>query len=962
MKKLIFSLSVLMFLTSCYHSTGLDEPVSIVAKINESNFEAYISKSPHTMASIGDYYVSNTKFAIVIDGGIVGERRQNFLAPTGGSILDFETIYNIDSLGNKNSANNDYVNQIFQVLNYDVNSPIAYTSISVSALSETEATITMTGYPMDNAGTFANAGISVDPKTKLVKSIQVETTYHLEKTDLYLTMTTIVRNNGSSTAPVKTVGDYHYLGGNALKMFVPVPGFGYTPEVGTSEPIYTPYISFDEAKPQFAWIYYQVYAPDDGTLMVTFGNSTGEYKSSGNIFATVNKPETKNGLAPGEAITFVRYIEPKMSDAPHTPLGQRPVNLKIDEENPIDVLGNIGIIRGQISNTRQEEGLLITAEQIEPGLYYNGEEVVNSPIPVPVAAARLGSDGNFSIDVPEGIYQLRIEGNNIENKVVRTYTYFDPGDDLEDTADDIEEIRPITIGEKKSLDVGKILIDDSAQKSVKVTTIDEKSEITACRVVVTSNGKTELYYFDEEEGEKGSINNYFNYYGDRVVPLKEGDYTLVLSKGFTFPLTREDVSITSSTDDNGVVTVTSSPETIEDTLTESVDREGYMAFDPVVRTDHSYNCSVTPINRFIASSTEGLDVIMSNDINKVSNYLDIYASLESRYKNESSDTITMDRNKLRLIYGVTAKSFYPGDKIPASGFGEFSIFPVESVKGVKGFGVGDTGYRTFATVFDLINRQSTKVKYSMLLRPRSNVTTPNGIIQGLFNSIGMSVPATLNNSFFSLTSELGTGTGNDSFELIEVLSGNHYDEYLQVRQDWFNILLEGNKKMASGGSGYNLVSPYLAGSPRTFVQYTEDPFDEDNFLKEFASGHSFVSSGPYLTVTIDGKGPGNEVTKSNGKVSVVIKVQAPTWVPVDELRIVVNGNVVNTISLADKTSAIRYSDTVEVEIPDISNSFVVVECGASLGNIAARIFPTDDFALVYPGIQPIAFTNPFFVQ
>lgn len=962
MKKIIICLSILLFFVSCYHSTGLQEPVSIVSKINESNYDAYIDKSPHMMGSIGDYYVSNTKFYLIVDGGIVGERRQNFLAPTGGSIIDFGTILNIDSLGNKQSSNNDYINQIFQVINQDVNTPIAYTNINVEGLSENSATIKLTGYPMDNGGLFANAGVAVDPSTKLVKSVQVETTYTLEKSDTYLTMTTIVKNNSGTKLPIKTVGDYHYLGGNALRAFIPAPGYGYTPEIGSNNPIYVPFISFDESKPQFSWIYYQVYAPDDGTLMVTFGNSTGEYKKAGNKFATVNKPMLEDGLNSGEAITFVRYIEPKSSDAIHTSIINFPTAIKTSDENPINTLTKLGNISGQVLNTGQVSELVVTAEQVEPGLYYNGESVVESSVPVPVAAARIHSDGNFSLSVPSGIYQLRIQGNNIENKIVSTYRYFDAGADTEDSSDDIDEIRPITVEEDKNISVGDIEVRKVSKKSLLVSVSDANSIKTAVRATLTKDGVPGNYFLDQEEAEKGSLNYYFDYYGDRLIPLNEGSYTIYLSKGFTYPLEHEDVTVTSTTDDSGVTTVTTTPETIEKTYTESVEREGYLAFDPTIRTAHSYNCSITPINRFIASLTEGLDVIMSNDVNKVSEYLDIYASLESRYRNETSDTITMDRDALHLIYGVTTKSFYPGDKTPITGFGEFSVFPVDSKKGEKGFGVGDTGYRTFATVYDLVKRNNTRTKFSMLMRPRSNETTPNGIIQGLFQSLNETVPASLNNSFFSRVSELGTGTTNKDFDLIEVLSGNHYDEYLKVRLDWFNILLEGNRKFAAGGSGYNLISPYFSGSPRTYVQYTEDVFNEDNFLAEFAAGHSFISSGPYLTVNSNGTLPGNEITKSNGKVSLSIKVQAPDWIPVDEVRVIVNGEVVEKINISDKTSTVRYSETLEVDVPDVANSFIVVECGASLENIEAGIYPHGDFALVYPGIQPIAFTNPFFVN
>jgi len=964
MKKLFFGLSVLLISISCYHSTGIEEPVSIVAKIDNSNYEDYIAKSPHAMAAIGDYYVSNTKFAMVVDGGIVGERKQNFLAPTGGSIVDLDIIYDIDSLGNKSSANNDYINQIFQVLNYNVDLPVAYTSIQVSDLTEDSATILLKGYPMDNAGIFKEAGITVDADTKLVKSISVETTYHFEKSDTYLTMTTIVKNNNSVSVPVTTVGDYYYLGGNSLRTFVPVPGLGYTPEKGTNSPVYTPFISFNEAKSQFAWIFYEVYNPDDGMLMVTLGDSTGEYNKAGNKFATVNKPALKEGLQAGEAITFTRYLEPKLSDLIHTPLKLIPEDLRIDNEHPLKLFKDLGTLTGTIVNGNQGENMVVIAEQIEPGYYYNGDEIVKSGVPVPVAATRVSSAGGFTLDLPAGIYQLRIQGNNIDNKVIRTYVYKNGGDDLEDPDDDFEETRPITIEKDKYLDIGDVVFNDVLADSVKVTTTDAATdEVVPARVIVTVDGKLHKAFYDEESGERGSLWNYFLYYGSRYVPLSEGTYGLILTRGPEYPLYKEDVSITSSTDDDGIVSVASSPETVEYAFTKSIDREGYLSFDPVIRTDHSYNSSIIPADMFMSALTEGLDVIMSDDINKICDFYDIYGLLESKYNNENSDEITMDRERLRLIYGVTAKSFYPGDKYPKTGFGEFSVFPVESVKGVKGFGVGETGYRTFATVFDLINRQTPdRTKYSMLLRPRGTDTTPNGIIQGLFTSLGMGIPASLTNSFFEMMSELGTGTTNNDFELIEVLSGNAYDEYLMVRQDWFNILREGYKKFAAAGSGYNYVSPQFAGSPRTYVHYTEETFDEDNFLKEFASGHSFISTGPYLTASVNGQLPGSEVTKTDGKISVTVKVQAPDWIPVDELRVVVNGEVVKTIDLSSSTGVVRFSDTLEVNVPDEPNSFVLVECGASLDKIASGVFPTGDFALVYPGIQPIAFTNPFFVN
>jgi hypothetical protein len=50
---------------------------------------------------------------------------------------------------------------------------------------------------------------------------------------------------------------------------------------------------------------------------------------------------------------------------------------------------------------------------------------------------------------------------------------------------------------------------------------------------------------------------------------------------------------------------------------------------------------------------------------------------------------------------------------------------------------------------------------------------------------------------------------------------------------------------------------------RTYV-HTGDRFDVDDWFRNFKAGHTFVSNGPALEFTVDGKLPGSELTRSAG--------------------------------------------------------------------------------------------------
>ncbi len=952
---------VLFPVSGCYHSTGIPAPSSIISRVDDTNATDFITDSPKAMAALGDYYISNNHFDMVVDGGIVGERRQNFLAPTGGSIIDITTI-SVDSLGNHNSYNNDNLNQIFQVINSNLGTPVAYTSIRIETLSDSSSTLLMEGYVMDRDGSLSAAGLQEDPQTHLIPTLKVETRYYIEKNSDFLVMTTVVHNLGSTAAPVATVGDYVFLGGNSMKPFIPVPGYGYCPEGGlsTNSPAYAPYVTFEQHVSPYET--FGMYSPDDGVVQVAFDSGNRAYKKSGGQYLIVSKPSHPGDtLAPGEDLTFVRNLLPRLSPSQYT-AAYYVINEMLALENPRNLFEKTGNISGLVNYNINQKNLIVTAEQILPGSYFNGDSIVSSPVPVPFAATRTSESGGFNFALPPGRYQLRVSGNGIDNYVTSTYTKVDIGDP-DVTGDETYTQLPIDVQAGKSLNTGEISLYTDLTGHVECISRNESGDIIPSRVtVLPTDGGKPVVFGDEEGGEFGGLNQYLLYYGDRKLRVRQGSFRLLFSHGPLYDLSSQDVTVAQGEDESGNTTIIITPETSEATMVRSVDPGKYLSFDPVIRTSSSFDCSISSLSRLMEAYSDAVDVVMLTDTDVVADPHNYVEALQARYKTETTNSITISSDLLHVIQGASLRNFKADDLLP-HGFGELAVFPLIRKKGVKGFGIGETGGRRFASVLDNIRniQGEDKTVYSILLDPRSNRTLPNGMVSGLFTSMGMPVPASMDDPYFNKTSELGTGTTNGDFGMMEILAGNNYKNYLEVRSDWFNILREGHKIFACGGSGYIGNFPQFVGSPRTWVHYTVDHYDETSFIQEFVSGHSFVSTGPFLEVTDGDKLPGDMVSASGGTISLNIKVQAPDWIPVDELRIVVNGEVTQTIDLSAVTGTLRYSATLQVTVPS-TDSFVVVECGASVADISAGVFPTGDFSLVYPKIQPLAFTNPFFVD
>ena len=273
---------------------------------------------------------------------------------------------------------------------------------------------------------------------------------------------------------------------------------------------------------------------------------------------------------------------------------------------------------------------------------------------------------------------------------------------------------------------------------------------------------------------------------------------------------------------------------------------------------------------------------------------------------------------------------------------------------------------------------------------------------------------------------------NDSYQAQEVMNGSQNDVLLQYRAFWWYMLSQGKPKTGTANSDSHSLTDTNVGTPRNIV-YTDTvagpKFDIDRFDEAIRNGRSFGTNGPIIEASIiDSNNGGPEVelpygmgllTPSAGARLRVVVSAAP-WVPVDQLRVIVNGSEAKHLGAASfNTPADPFGTTgvprltVELPLSELLanvpagvDAWVVVEAGTALpiaadlggglhnakdgipdtgdnngdGVVDARdIAAGKDFGpLNYPGAPPVetplfhffqvtsgypfAFTNPFLLD
>jgi len=195
------------------------------------------------------------------------------------------------------------------------------------------------------------------------------------------------------------------------------------------------------------------------------------------------------------------------------------------------------------------------------------------------------------------------------------------------------------------------------------------------------------------------------------------------------------------------------------------------------------------------------------------------------------------------------------------------------------------------------------------------------------------------------------GERDVDYDAVELLNGPSLERYRRVRADWLSLQRQGVRHTATGNSDSHRAG-VVPAIPRNYVP-VGDPLTGDDvaawdpaaFVDALRAGRSFATTGPFVVAELEGIGPGGTFAGSEGVLSV--RIDAPDWVDVEDLRIYVDGELAHR-------RAVHRGDTFEHRLKfQGRDAFVTVEVEGQTTSV---------YRAVVPGFVPFAFTNPIRVD
>lgn len=443
--------------------------------------------------------------------------------------------------------------------------------------------------------------------------------------------------------------------------------------------------------------------------------------------------------------------------------------------------------------------------------------------------------------------------------------------------------------------------------------------------------------------------------GTVTTPLPAGRYRVSATRGIEWSIDAEHVVVESGRTIN-----------VDLELRHVVPTPGLVACDLHVHARPSFDSPVTVEDRVLSLASAGIDFAVPSEHNIVGDY------------GEASEFLGLGRD-FAHVTGIEITTYAPR-------FGHFGIFPYPKSAPVPPFRSTNA-----AALFAFAHRGDPK-RIVQVNHPRLE----SGI--GYFSAAGFDP-------------KKGRWPANmaPDFDTLEVYNGYESMDRPRVERvmkDWFAILNLGRRYAATGSSDSHRIQYQWAGYPRTFAILdptqagdTDKPIDTDAVVAALKRGRSFVTSGPMIDFEIDPdaapsrpKGPGEALRWNGGPLLAHLRLRAAPWIDVTSLELIAGvpapspsapsaqapgssaanppvgtTRVVFSAAIPSRSTylgkedgtreevearTVRYEGDVQLDLPPGARWVVAVARGDR---------PMDD-ALPFMSIQPLAFTNPVWLE
>lgn len=163
----------------------------------------------------------------------------------------------------------------------------------------------------------------------------------------------------------------------------------------------------------------------------------------------------------------------------------------------------------------------------------------------------------------------------------------------------------------------------------------------------------------------------------------------------------------------------------------------------------------------------------------------------------------------------------------------------------------------------------------------------------------------------ALTNALPIDVGLGNVDYFEVVA---FSDHLSTARVWYRLLNCGFRLPA--GAGTDAMTNFASlrgplGTDRVYV-HSPVPVDHTSWLAALKAGKSIATNGPLVNLKANGAGIGQEVTLPSGGGDVRFDLWFRSYVPVDHVELIGNGEVVAELPLTGDRTALDSSVTLKV--------------------------------------------------
>jgi hypothetical protein len=429
--------------------------------------------------------------------------------------------------------------------------------------------------------------------------------------------------------------------------------------------------------------------------------------------------------------------------------------------------------------------------------------------------------------------------------------------------------------------------------------------------------------FGEQRFAGDRLRVVFTVTGDVTVPVPPGRWDLVVSRGFEHSIDRRTLTLTAGQE-----------LTVDAVIPHEVDTSNVQCGDFHIHTSRSNDSGDDGTVKVASAIGDGLELPVRSDHEYVADFRSEIAALGAERWAAGFGSIEMSSFEI---------------------WGHMGVFPL--TPDPTKVNAGAPKWQTFPTVDnpDLVFATLSPVSVFETVRARPEapvviINHPRGPTN-YFGYVGLDAATGM---------VMSPGDWDTEFTLVEVFNDSSWQTNRDGNvRDWFSLLKAGRKMFAVGSSDSHSIAGSPVGYPRTCLRLgTDDPrqLTANQVRDALAAGHGTVSGGVYVYAAVGAALPGDTAMGLGMTAQVDVVIQAATWIDVDAIDVVVDGEIVDTIPImpgdVDPTNpAVRWRGQIPVDVRADGSGFVVI---AAYGDRSLEP--------VHPGRTPFGVTNPIFVK